>query len=325
MPRIIHWERYIGRRLPLRDLFVFFTVVESGSMTKAASQLGVSTPSVSNLISELEQTLGVRLLDRTSKGVLPTRYGEAVLARAHAAFDELRQGIRDIEFISDPSAGEVRIGCSESLLAFLALLIEHLSRQYPRIRFHVQQVHWPTVEFPELRSRAIDLTLARLASLPRQGRLDEEFDADVLFDDPFSVVVGRNNKWARRGRVDLADLVDEPWLVSPQDVLAGRFVSEAFEARGLKPPRPVVATYSTYLRSSLASRGNYIAVLPRSVLLRNAKVYALKELPIRLSARPSPVAVVTLRNRTLTPIVREFIKCARLVAISHFRQQSDAT
>lgn len=184
MSRITQWERYIGRRLPLRDLFVFFTVVECGSMTKAASQLGVSTPSVSNLVSALEQTLGVRLLDRTPKGVVPTSYGRAILARGHAAFDELRQGIRDIEFISDPGAGEVRIGCSESLLAFLVFVIERLSSQYPSMRFHVQQVHWPTVEFPELHSRAIDLTLARLTSLPVQGRLDDELDADVLFDDP---------------------------------------------------------------------------------------------------------------------------------------------
>ena len=318
MPRITHWERYIGRRLQLRDLFVFFTVVECGSMAKAASQLGVSTPSISNLIADLEQTLGVRLLDRTPKGVLPTRYGQALLARGHAAFDELRQGIRDIEFISDPTAGEVRIGCSESLLAFLVLVIERLAERHPRMRFHVQQVRWPTVEFPELHSRAIDLTLARLTSLPRQGRLDDELDADVLFDDPFSAVVGARSKGARRGKVDLADLVDEPWLVTPNDVLAGRFVSDAFEAGGLKPPRPLVATYSTYLRSNLASRGQYIAVLPRSVLELSAGLYSLKELPLRLSARPSPVAIVMLRNRALTPTVQVFIECAREIANSRF-------
>lgn len=325
MSRITQWERYIGRRLPLRDLFVFFTVVESGSMTKAASQLGVSTPSVSNLVGDLEQTLGVRLLDRTPKGVFPTRYGQALLARGHAAFDELRQGIRDIEFISDPGTGEIRIGCSESLLAFLVFVIERLSKQHPRMRFHVQQVHWPTVEFPELYSRAIDLTLARLTRLPVQQQLDEDLDADVLFDDPFLAVVGPNSKWIRRGKVDLAELVNEPWLVTPQDVLAGRFLSDAFEARRLKPPKPVVATYSTYLRSSLASRGQYIAVLPRSVLQLNAKLYSLKELPIRLSNKPSPVAIVKLRNRTLTPTVVAFIECARQIANSHFCLKESAT
>jgi DNA-binding transcriptional LysR family regulator len=101
----MQWEHQIGRRLRLRDLFVFFTVAEQGSMAKAASKLGVSTPSISEVVAGLEHALGVRLLDRSSKGVVTTQYGEAVLARGRAAFDELRQGIRDIEFIADPQCG----------------------------------------------------------------------------------------------------------------------------------------------------------------------------------------------------------------------------
>src|SRR5262245_63524812 len=113
MARLVQWEQQIGRRLRLRDLFVYFTVVEYGSMAKAAAKLGVTTPSISEVIAGLEHALGVRLLDRTPKGVVPTPSGEALLARGRAAFDELRQGIRDIEYIADPHAGEVRIGCPE--------------------------------------------------------------------------------------------------------------------------------------------------------------------------------------------------------------------
>src|SRR5215468_8104612 len=115
MPKLMQWEHQIGRRLRLRDLFVYFTVAEQGSMAKAASKLGVSTPSISEVVAGLEHALGVRLLDRSSKGVVTTQYGEAVLARGRAAFDELRQGIRDIDFIADPHAGELRIGCPEPL------------------------------------------------------------------------------------------------------------------------------------------------------------------------------------------------------------------
>ena len=321
MPRITQWEAHIGRRVRLRDLFVLLTVVECGSMAKAASQLGVSTPSISEVIADLEHTLGVRLLDRTPKGVVPTRYGEAFLIRGHAVFDELRQGFRDIEFISDPAAGEVRIGCSESLIAFLVLVIESLLKKNPRMRFHVRQVHWPTVEFPELHARTIDLTLARLAGLPVNGRFDEDLEAEILFDDPFSAVVGPNSKWRRRRKIDLGELANEAWLVTPHDVLAGRVVDDAFERRGLKPPDAVVACYSTNLRANLASRGQSIAVLPRSYLLLSAERYSLKQLPIQLSAIRSPVAVVTVRNRTLTPAVEVFIECAREIGRSLFAEK----
>src|SRR5437660_1330817 len=101
MTRLIQWEQQIGRRVRLRDLSVFFTVVEYGSMAKAGAKLGVSTPTVSEVIADLEHALGVRLLDRTPKGVAVTPYGKALLARGRAAFDELRQGIRDIEFVVD--------------------------------------------------------------------------------------------------------------------------------------------------------------------------------------------------------------------------------
>src|SRR5258708_17388590 len=115
MSKLIQWEHQIGRRLRLRDLFVFFTVVEYGSMAKAGVKLGVSTPSISEEIAALEHALGVRLLDRTPKGIVTTPYGEALLARDRAAFDQLRQGISDIEFLADPDAGELRIGCPEWL------------------------------------------------------------------------------------------------------------------------------------------------------------------------------------------------------------------
>ena len=138
MPRLIQWEHQIGRRLRLRDLFVFFTVVEYGSMAKAGAKLGVSTPSISEVIAALEHALGVRLLDRTPRGIVTTSYGEALLARGRAAFDELRQGITDIEFIADPHAGELRIGCPESIAAgFLVPVLERFAKDHPRVRFHV--------------------------------------------------------------------------------------------------------------------------------------------------------------------------------------------
>src|SRR5215469_5990428 len=98
-----HWETRIGRRLRLRDLHVLLTVVQCGSMAKAASRLAVSGPAVSKAIADLEHTLHVRLLDRGPQGVEPTLYGRMLVRRGLAAFDELRQGVGEIEFTTDPT------------------------------------------------------------------------------------------------------------------------------------------------------------------------------------------------------------------------------
>jgi|SRR5215472_937322 len=314
MPKLVQWEQQIGRRLRLRDLFVFFTVTEYGSMAKAGIKLGVSTASISEVIASLEHALSVRLLDRSPRGVVTTPYGEALLARARAAFDELRQGIRDIEFIADPEAGELRIGCPESIAAgFLVAVLERFTREHPRVRFHVVPVHTPTVEFPELEERKIDIVFARLANEPVQGRLTDELNAEILFHDRYAVVVGANSAWARRRKVKLGDLVDEPWIMTPLDALGDAFVANAFHVCGLQPPSLVITTFSVHLRNNLVGSGKFVTALPGSVLHIYRRRHSLKELPIELGVRP-PLAIVTLKNRTLGPTVQSFIQCAREVA-----------
>ncbi len=317
MSKLVQWEQRIGRRVRLRDLFVFFTVVEYGSMVKAAAKLGVSTPSISEVIAALEHALGVRLLDRTSKGVTMTPYGEALLSRGRAAFDELRQGIKDIEFIADPGSGELRIGCPESIAAgFLSPVMSRVTKDYPRVKFHVEPVRQPTVEFPELHERKVDLVLARLVQEPPQGRLDEDLNADVLFNDPYCVAASATSKWARRRKIDLADLVDEPWIMPPLDAIGAYHLIDAYTARGMKPLNFVIMTFSLHLRIDLVSSGQFVTVLPRSTLQIISKRRSLIELPIKLSMQPTPLAIVTLRNRTLSPVADMFIQCARDVAKS---------
>src|SRR6516164_4250045 len=141
MARRIDWESQIGRQLRLRDLHAFFTVVRSGSMAKAAKQLGVSQPAVSKVIGDLEHALGVRLLERSSQGVAPTAYGTTLLKRGLAAFDELKQGIRDIEFLADPGTGEVKVGCPVGIGNTLMLQrIGPFMKKFPRVSLYVDAV-----------------------------------------------------------------------------------------------------------------------------------------------------------------------------------------
>jgi len=118
MPRI-DWDRQVGRRLKLRDLHVFITVARCGSMAKAATELDVTQPVVSEVIAGLEHTIGVRLFERSPQGVMPTLYGDALLAGGAMALDELKQTIDRIEFLADPAVGELKIGCPETIAAIL--------------------------------------------------------------------------------------------------------------------------------------------------------------------------------------------------------------
>src|SRR5689334_7240814 len=154
----------VGRGLRVRDLEVFFAVVECGSMAKAAAQLGMTQPSVSEIVASLESAFRVRLFDRGPQGVAPTIYGQALVKRARAALDELTQGLRDISFLADPKTGEVRVGWPESFTEVLSGMVRAFCLDHPGIALRIDHLPAPTSALPELQARKLDIALAR--SLP---------------------------------------------------------------------------------------------------------------------------------------------------------------
>jgi DNA-binding transcriptional LysR family regulator len=311
MSRKIDSDSQIGRRLRLRDLHLFFTVVQRGSMAKAASHLGISQPAVSEVIADLEHTLGVRLFDRRPQGVEPTVYGRALLRRGLAAFDELKQGIRDIEFLSDPTRGELRIGCAAAPAATtMPPIVQRFSQRYPRVVLHVDEVPPPRQELTGLHERRYDLIMGRwTAPAPReaaQGDVNVEF----LLDDPFVIAAGTHTRWARRRKIDPAELIDERWILSPPTTWSYQVLAEAFRTRDLNMPNASLVSVSAHVRTHLMANGPFLAVVPKSLADR----YGLKVMPVDLAMQKYPIVIITLKNRTLTPVVQLFIDCAREVA-----------
>jgi DNA-binding transcriptional LysR family regulator len=304
-------EIRIRRRLRLRDLDILSKVVQWGSMAKAAEPLGMTQPAVSEAIAGLEGTLGVRLLDRSPQGVTPTIYAHALLRRADIAFDELQQGLRDIEFLATPGVGEVRIGCPESLSAgFVPAIVERLTRRHPRVSVRVSAAQPGEQEFRELRERSVDLLIGRVFKPVSM----DDVAADILCKDAFFVVAGAINPWTRRRKVKLADLVNEPWLFFPEESLSNAYIREGFRANGVDVPAGIVSSFSMQLRFHLLAKANFLTVLHGSVLAFNARPWSLRTLPIDLRIPPMPVAIFTLKNRTLSPVVQLFVDHARDMA-----------
>jgi DNA-binding transcriptional LysR family regulator len=308
-----NWESRIGRRLKLRDLDILSTVAECGSMAKGARQLGMSQPAVSESIASLEDTLRVRLLDRSPKGVEPTIYARALLTRGNVVFDELKQGIRDIEFLADPGVGEVRIGCPESLMAgFVPAILERMSQRYPRVVTHVVNAQPGEQDFRPLHERRLDLMLGRILVPLR----DAEIDAEVLCQDKLFVVAGARSPWARRRKISVAELAHEQWVMFPKDSLIALHFAKAMEANGLVPAPESVTSFSVHVRTQLLATGRFLTLMHGSTLRHYAKPWSLKALPIDLAIPPVPIAVLTVRNRTLSPVVRLFIEQSRAAAKS---------
>jgi len=299
-----------GSRMKLQDLHVLMTVVQAGSMGKAAQILNTTQPNISRSIAELEQTLGVRLLDRHRQGIEPTDYGRALLDCGVAVFDDLRQGMRNIAFLADPAAGELRIGTTTFLAAsFVSALIDRLSRRYPRLKFHIVTGYTESLH-RELAERKVDLLITR-GSGPTA---DPRYDFESLFDDSYVVAAGVQNQWVRRRRIEIAELANESWVLPPPDSVIGSIVKGAFRANGLDYPRVSVVTDCPHMRISLLATGRFVTIFPASAFRFLAKRSELKVLPVALPMARRPNGIVTLKNRALSPVARLFIDCAREVA-----------
>jgi len=242
----------IGCRMKLHDLHVLMAVVQAGSMSKAAALLNTGQPAISRSIAELEQVLGVRLLDRSRHGVRPTDYGRALLNGGTAVFDDLRQTVKSIASLADPSVGEVRVGCNPFLSAtFVSAVVDKLSRCYPRVVFRLVTAYVETLH-RELTERNVDFLIARRFT----SIADERLDYELLFEDSYSLVAGTQNPWARRRRIDLAELVNELWVLPSPESGLGSVVMEAFHASGLNYPRTTVI-------GEPSSKCSYIRAIPK--------------------------------------------------------------
>jgi DNA-binding transcriptional LysR family regulator len=281
-------------------------------MAKAATNLRMSQPSISEAITRLEDTLQVQLLDRGPRGIEPTIYAAALLKRGIVVFDELREGVREIETLGNPAQGAVRVGCPETMAGVASLIIDRMSRRYPQVTVHVVPTEPLMMQLNGLRERSVDLLMGRLA----QSLVEEDDIAtEKLFDDPYIVAAGVNNRWANRRKVALSDLINERWIIIPQSNLVRPLLNEAFRMRGLDVPRESVTTVSVHVRNHLLATGRFIGLMASSVLRLNAKRWGLKALPIDLGVRQLPPhGILTLKKRTLSPAVRVFIEHAREVA-----------
>jgi molybdate transport repressor ModE-like protein len=304
----MQWNERIGRRIKLRDLHLLEAAAQAGSLAKAARSLGMSQPAVSYAIAEMEQSLGVPLLDRTSQGVIPTAYGRVLLERSVAVFNELRQGLSEIEFLADPAGGELRLGTPQPMLGVTTAVIDRLAKRYPRMTFHltVESTH---ILLRELRQRGIELVLSRML-VPLA---EDDMSVDILFQDQLAIIAGKDNPLLRRRAVKLEQLMGEQWALPPPDGWLQPLMRKAFAGHGLDVPRATVNTLSTSAVSMLVAQGPFLTIHPETMLHMPHEHPLLRALPIELPTTRTPVALISSVNRSQSPVAKLFVETAHVV------------
>lgn len=296
----------VARRVTLRELRLLLAVARSGSILKAANEIGITQPALSKSIADLEGTFGVRLFDRTNRGVTPTPHGEILLRRAAGVFEELRQAVDELAFLTDATRGELRIGGTPTMCAgLLPRIVSAVQSRRPKFLFHIAELESDKLG-SEVLTRSLDLGIGR----EHLGSDNDQLAFDRLFDDRLFVVAGAQHPLAGRRSISLEETLSHQWVLPAIEGSVTAQLKAEFRRQRLNLPESAVTTMSMLIRYELLATNAFLTVMYGSVLRFGKAPRFLRVLPVNLATGLS-VGMVRLKNRTLMPSAGVFIEAAR--------------
>jgi DNA-binding transcriptional LysR family regulator len=300
------------RRLRLRDLEVLRALAELRTMARTADRLGVTQSAISKTVAEMEDALGLPLVDRLPRGVELTEAGHILASRSVVVFDELREAVQAVQLLSDPAAGELRIGTTEAMGGTVAETIADLSAAHPGIRVSVD-VSDTAALVDALRARTLDVVWTRWTP----GIEAQDLRVHELFAAPLRIVAHRDHPAVQARSFEA--LAREGWTLSPPGSFLGRLVADVFATQGWAMPARPVITISIAMRLSLLATGRFLTVLPITMCRQPATADWLRALPIDLGPETGTIALLSLARRTEPAAMKAFRKhaAATAAALSH--------
>jgi DNA-binding transcriptional LysR family regulator len=291
------------------------TVIEQGSLGKAAETLGMSQPAMTKSIRRLEQQLGVPLFYRETRGMQPTIYGSVLGAHAKGITVGIEQALREIAALRAGSEGTVRVAAGPIMTnEILVAAVRRLMRDRPKLRVHIHTAIGNTSE--DLIQGKHDLVLALLPPGDPPSWLGQE----PLFDDRVALIARTGHPLARRKRVNLRDLLKASWVLPAAGHYHRRRLESVFESERLPCPVPAIECGSTDFIKKLVAETEHLGVIA-AMGLGNAAGASLSEIGLNSPLMVRPIGVMWRKNAILSQPCLLLIKALKEVC-SEMRARS---
>ena len=297
------------RRLKLRQLLLLRALRDNGNLRRSAAALNLTQPAATRMLQDLETMLGLKLFERSHRGMSPTPYGEVMIRHADAVLADLDSAREELSALAEGSHGRVAVGTLMSTASLLLpRTIARAKARSSRLQITVQEgTHENLLE--ALLRGDLDLMLGRV--LP--GGENDAVLIEVLYREEFRVVCGAANPLARRRR-KLGELVDRPWILPPAQVPLRHRMEALFLAEAGRRPSDLVESVSLLTNLTLLRESAALGVLPAETARHYAKLGLIAELGVSLKGILGPVALVTRRNHARSPAAETFLADLRLIA-----------
>ena len=288
----------------LQSIEQFIAVVDAGSIRGAARQLNMSQPALTRALQQLEEELGVQLMDRSGRGVTPTAAGSAFLSRARVAEAELRKAFEDARRAVDDGTRLLALGLSpvgaSLLLPELAITLQ---RQHPKTRIRILETT-PSALLSLVRDEVMDLAVTQRTRIHLDAGLDYRPLAEIqmrIAVRPGHPLLGKLNKQRAH---NLEDIVGASWLYMTAHDSSDDIVSRSFLASGLPIPLPAVHCGSYFIALDLLASTDMIGVLPPALLKSCMKAGQLVEMVLTQPLIPIQLGMYTRSGSPPTAAAR---------------------
>lgn len=298
-------------RLKFRQLVLLDALGESLSLRKAAQLANLTQPAATRAMADLEAAFGVQLFERSHRGMAPTVYGEALVRHARQMLSDVQRAHDEIQALRSGSHGFVRIGTLlSSAVRLLPMAVGQVKRQFPRLRISLEQLPQPPL-IAKLREGTLDMVLCRLVTKSTDA---EHIEQTVLFDDDFVLVSGRKHRLARARKIQLADMMDEPWVLphassALYDHVRAHFLTQT----GRLPANVVESTNSLAANLALIEHFGFLNFMQRSVAQTYTRRGVLSILPMMLNSSLGPHVVALRRDSSHPPAMDALLAALRQV------------
>ncbi|MES2075222.1 MAG: LysR substrate-binding domain-containing protein [Pseudomonadota bacterium] len=297
-------------RLKTRQLLLLVALDEQRNIHRAAEDMAMTQPAASKQLKELEELLDVQLFERTTRGVEPTIFGEAMIRHARMALANLNNAHDDIAALKAGLVGQVNVGAimtpSVSLLPAAVLSVK---RHSPLLRIGIQ-VDMSNSLIEQLQAGALDFMIGRL--LERQDKA--QFHYEELASEPLCVVARVGHPLLGEPRLDLARLAGYGWVLSPPGSVLRHKFDMMFRRVGIEPPANVIDTSELAVISELLRQSDLLHAFPRELAHNYARLKLFAIVPVELPCQMDAFGIITRQNQLLSPGARMLLDAVRSVA-----------
>jgi DNA-binding transcriptional LysR family regulator len=283
----------------LRQLRYFVAVARRLHFTRAAEDLRLAQPALSQAISQLEEELDVVLFDRTTRGVSLTPAGAVLLQGAERTLREMEATLAEVRSFAGKVSGRVRLGAWQSMEVRLPDLLAAFREAHPAVDVVISEIVSHAM-LDGVRAGSLDVAMLVRSERANMGDLHVE----PFLSEPYDLAVGKRHALAQRKQVRLDDLAKEPFILHRPGSAVRDAILAACEAAGFQP-RIALETGEMSAARAYVAAGLGVTILPRSSLLSpGPKVQLVRLTPslVRTSVmvwptkRPASSAVRTFRK-----------------------------